>query len=213
MRTFARFILQAVGLITILSIILGFCLLFFAGYWMDVNEDPIKAEYILPLAGNGHRLIKAAELYRAGYAPTILISNAIQLPPSRLSKLKWKMGYPKHSRDQFNKLLLNILGAQSAKLEPFGNGHISTVEEVEALKIHLNGLTPRILVVTSPYHARRAKMIFKEILPECSISVTVTDDGTFEQRWWKDQTSAQNLIMEFAKTAHYLVGGVFRSTD
>jgi len=180
---------------------------------MDVNEEPIKADYILPLAGNKHRFIKAAELYRAGYAPNILISNAVQHPPSRLSKLKLKMGYPKYSRDQFNMLLLKILGAESAKLEVFGDGHISTMEEIEALKVHLNGQTPSILVVTSPYHARRAKMIFEDILPGCTVHVAVTDEGAFEQQWWNDQQSAQHLIMEFAKTAHYLMGGVFRSTD
>jgi uncharacterized SAM-binding protein YcdF (DUF218 family) len=180
---------------------------------MDVNEKPIKADYILPLAGNRHRLIKAAQLYNSGYAPIILISNAIKYPPSKLTQLKWEIGYPKYTNEQLNALLLKKLGAQSAILEPFGNGHISTVEEVEALKAHLNGKTPRILVVTSPYHARRAKMIFEEMLPDCTVSITVTDEGAFKKRWWKDQVSAQNLVMEFAKTMHYLMGGVFRSTD
>jgi len=212
-KSFTRFILQTIGMATITAILLGFCLLAFAGHWMAVNEKPTKADYILPLAGDNHRLIKAAELYRSGYASTILISNARHLPPSHLLQLKWKMGYPNYSSDQFNSLLLGLLGAQSAKLESFGDGHISTMEEVEALKTHLNGQTPRILVVTSPYHARRAKMIFEEILPECAVSVTVTDEDSFDQKWWKDQKSAQNLIMEFAKTAYYLMGGVFRSTD
>lgn len=213
MRTFTRFIFQTTGLITIATILLGIGLLTFAERWMTINEEPMKADYILPLAGDKHRLIRAAELYNLGYAPTILISNAEHIPPSRLQKLMWKMGYPKYTGKQFNALLLKELGAQSAKLEPFGDGHISTVEEVEALKAHLNGQTPRILVVTSPYHARRAKMIFEEILPECTLSVTTTEEGSFAHKWWKNQRSAQNLILEFAKTAHYLMGGVFRSTD
>ena len=213
MRTFIRFILQATGLITITALLAGIGLLAFAGHWMNVNEEPIKADYILPLAGDKHRLIKAAELYNSGYAPIILISNAIKYPPSRLQKLMWEMGYPKYANGQFNALLLKELGAQAAQLEPFGDGHISTMEEVEALKAHLNGQTPRILVVTSPYHARRTKMIFEEILPECTVSIIVTDEGAFKQKWWKDQVSAQNLIMELAKTMHYITGGVFRSTD
>lgn len=208
-----RFILQATGLMTIVSLVLVVLLLTFAGSFMDIDEEPIKADYILPLAGDKHRLIKAAELYRSGYAPTILISNAIQYPPSRLDQLMWKLGYPKYSRDEFNTLLLKSLGLESPKLEMFGNGHISTVEEVEALKKHLNDPASRLLVVTSPYHARRAKMIFNEILPECTVRVTVTDEDHFDQDWWKNQRSAQNLIMEFAKTAYYLMGGVFRSTD
>lgn len=213
MRSFIRFTLQSIGLLTLTALLLGIGLLAFAGHWMNVNDEPIKADYILPLAGDKHRLIKAAELYNSGYAPAILISNAIEYPPSQLKKIMYKIGYPNNTRDQFDALLLKVLGAQSAQLEPFGNGHISTVEEVEALKKHFNGKTPRILVVTSPYHARRAKMIFEEIFPDSIIAVTVTNEDSFKKDWWKDQRSAQNLIMEFAKTAHYLMGGVFRSTD
>lgn len=123
------------------------------------------------------------------------------------------MGYPNYTREEYYDLLLPLLGAEKANIASFGNGHISTVEEAEALRFFLNGTTPKLLIVTSPYHARRAKMIFEEILPECEIAVTVTNIGAFETQWWKDQISAQNLIMEFAKTMHYMLGGVFRSTD
>lgn len=213
MTKIIRFTLQTIGALTILGALIGFGLMAFAGYWMNVNDEPFKANYILPLAGDGHRMLKAAELYRQGYASTILISNAIITPPKPLQKLHWKMGYPNYSREQYLDRLLPLVGAEAAELITFGNGHISTVEEAEALKRHLNGSTPSLLVVTSPYHARRAKMIFNEVFPDCDIRVTVTEEGAFETKWWKDQVSAQNLIMEFAKTMHYLLGGVFRSTD
>lgn len=213
MGRFIRFILQTIGALTLLGALVGFGLMAFAGYWMNVNDEPIKADYILPLAGDGHRMIKAAELYREGFAPAILLSKAKVYPPKPLTKLRWEMGYPNYSREEFVDRLLPLLGVNDAKLVPFGNGHISTVEEAEALKKHLNGTHPRLQIVTSPYHARRAKMIFEEVLPECKIAVTVTEVGAFKNKWWKDQISAQNLIMEFAKTVHFLFGGVFRSTD
>lgn len=213
MGKFVRFILQAIGLLSVLGILAGFCMLAFAGYWMDVNDEPIKADYILPLAGDGHRIIKAAELYKQGYAPTILLSNAIIRPPSRLKQLHWKMGYPKYSRTRYLGLLLPLLGVSSAQLEEFGKGHVSTVEEAEALRAHLGPRNVKLLIVTSPYHARRAKMIFEKILPNSTIAVTVTDEDSFDRSWWNDQSAAQNLVMEFAKTIHYMLGGVFRSTD
>ncbi|MGL1862213.1 MAG: YdcF family protein [Pseudodesulfovibrio sp.] len=213
MVKFIRFTLQALGALTLLTLVVSFGMLLFAGHWMDVNDEPIKTDFILPLAGNDNRLISAAELYKKGYAPVILISNAVTHPHTRLERLEWKMGYPKHSRTQYQTLILQTLGADSAKLESFGNGHISTVEEAEALRKHLNSKKASLLIVTSPYHARRAKMIFEKILPDCRIAVTTTEEGAFERSWWKDQTSAQNLIMEFAKTMHYLLGGAFRSTD
>ena len=117
MRAVIRFILQATGLITIIILLAGIGLLAFAGHWMDVNDEPIKADYILPLAGNKHRLIKAAELYNSGYAPIILISNSAKYPTSRLKQLMWKMGYPNYTDEQFNALLLKELGAQSRSEE------------------------------------------------------------------------------------------------
>lgn len=213
MRRLAGIFLQIVGAFSLLSFVIAAGSILFAGYWMDLNEEPVTADYILPLAGDGHRMIKAAELYRQGYAPAILLSNARQLPPTRQQRLHWQMGYPRYSREQYLSLLLPLLGVESARLEEFGNGHISTVEEAEALRRHLNDNKVTLLIVTSPYHARRAKMIFEDILPESTIVVTTTREGGFEKRWWAKQTSAQNIIIELAKTLHYLAGGVFRSTD
>ena len=213
MRRFFGFILQAVGALTLLGLLATFALLAFAGQWMAVDEKPVMSDYILPLAGNGNRWIKAAELYNEGYAPVILASEAEVPPPSRLSNLHHRMGLPQFSRREYRSRLLSLLGAGDAPLESFGHGHISTVEEAEALREHLAGRPVSLLIVTSPYHARRAKMIFKDILPDCRITVVSSDEDTFGADWWKDQRSAQNLVMEFAKTVHYLAGGVFRSTD
>ncbi|QJB57593.1 YdcF family protein [Pseudodesulfovibrio sp. zrk46] len=208
-----RLILQMVGALTILGALATFILLAFAGSWMKVNDSPIKADYILPLAGDQHRMLKAIEFYKQGYAPIILISNALKRPPSPLQQLHWEMGYPNYSREEYYSRLIPLLGINNIQLEEFGHGHISTMEEAEALKKHLKGKNKRLLIVTSPYHARRAKMIFMEILPDCDIVVASTEIGSFKKKWWTDQISAQTLVMEFAKTLHYLLGGVFRSTD
>lgn len=213
MGKFIRTLCTIIGSLAITGAILGVIILAFAGHWMRVNEPPVKADYIFPLAGNDNRLLKAAELFNKGYAPAILISRPRILPPEPIDELLPLMGYPQYTRDEFISRLLGVLGAESAKLEPFGNGHTSTVEEVEALKKHFNGRKPSILAVTSPYHARRTKMILEDIMPEYDITVTISDDGVFKTDWWRDQDSAQYLIMEFAKTAHYMLGGAFRSTD
>lgn len=213
MKKFVRYSLQAIGALTVLTLIAGLCTVTFAGFWMNVDETPTQADYILPLAGDRHRMIKAAEFYREGYAPVILLSNAKQLPPSRLQKLQWEMGYPNYSREQYLDILLRKLGAANAHLEEFGNGHTSTVEEAEALRVFLDGKPAKLLIVTSPYHAKRAEMIFKETLPHCTITMATTEEGAFEKWWWKDQNSAQLLTMEFMKTIHYLLGGVYRSSD
>ncbi|MDD3310709.1 YdcF family protein [Pseudodesulfovibrio sp.] len=213
MLRLVRLFLQCVGTLTILSLLVVWGLLAYADRWMRVNDQPVKSDYILPLAGDPHRWITAADLYSRGYAPVILESMARRTPPSRLEKLYISQGRPNYTFEQRLAMILNAEGVPNARLEPFGNGHISTREEAEALRDHLRGRTVSLLIVTSPYHARRARMIFRDVLPDCRITMVSTKEGSFWDAWWKDQDSAQLLVMEFAKTVYYLLGGVYRSTD
>jgi len=206
-------LLQWIGGLTLVTGIALFLLLASAGYWMHVDEEVNNTDFILPLAGDAQRMIKAIELYKKGIAPTILVSNAWKEPPSQLQKIEWEMGYPNYSDTEFLKKLLELMGAGKAHLEIFGNGHVSTVEEAEALKKHLDGKSVSLLIVTSPSHALRAKMVYKKTLPKCRITITTTNEGAFDTAWWRHQKDAQNLLLELLKTVHYLVGGVFRSTD
>lgn len=208
-----RLILQTVGAATILGMIAMAGLLFWAAHWLDVNDAPQKADCIVPLAGDAHRLFKAAELYEQGYAPTVMLSRAKVDPLSRLGKLERELGHPSYKPYEFEHKVLEFLGVPPARIEEFGNGHISTLEEAEALKRHLPKADVTLLLVTSPYHARRAKMIFQGIFPQAKILVCVPPEGAFKKQWWKDQRSAQNIVMELVKTSHYLMGGAFRSTQ
>jgi len=208
-----RNLLAVIGGLTVAGTVFAVAVLAFAGHWMRVNEQPVKADYIFPLAGDMNRMVKAAELYKEGYAPAILMSRPRVLPPEPLDMIKPLMGYPDYDLYEFVERLLKALNADSAIVEPFGNGHTSTVEEIEALKQHFGDKKPSLLVVTSPYHARRAKMIMNDLLPEYDITVSVSDDGAFRDDWWRDQDSARYLVLEFAKTLYYMAGGAFRSTD
>lgn len=213
MTPLLRLLLQGVGALTLVALLAAWGLCLFAGHWMRVNETPVRSDYILPLAGDKHRLIKAAELYRQGNAPTILVSLAYDPPPDHLKRLEWAMGFPRYTKIEYARRLYAELGIPDAPLEPFGHGHISTVEEAEALRAHLKGRAVGLLIVTSPSHARRAKMIFEHELPDCRITLVSTEDGRFADDWWKVQRDAQLVVMEFAKTLHYLLGGAFRSSD
>lgn len=206
--------LQTVGAVTLLGGLILCIAMFFAGQWLQVDDGPAKADYILPLAGDGNRNIFAAELHHQDWAPKLLVSLA-QIPaPTPYDLLKTRMGFPKFdSQRDWYETMYRILGVDQDDLEFFGNGHISTVEEAEALRAHLGAAPVRLLLVTSPYHARRAKTIFEDIYPEAEIRMIVSPDQNFRKRWWTDQQSAQMVVLETAKTLHYLLGGVYRSTD
>lgn len=212
MKSF-RLFLQFVGSLTTIGIFVLLALIFWGAAWMQVDDIPKKAECIVPLAGDLHRLFRAAELHEAGYAPVVMLSRSRRYPPSRLDKLEWELGHPRYAPYEFERIVLEYNGVPRTAIREFGDGHISTVEEAEALKKHLGRDDGTLLLVTSPYHARRAKMIFQDIFPEADILVSVPPEGTLKETWWRDQVSAQNMVLELAKTLHYLLGGVFRSTD
>ncbi len=203
--------LQLIGLCTVLTVVIGVLALFRLAAWFQYQDTPQKADYILPLAGDAHRLIEAARLYREGYASKILISKARVRPPTRFAKLRWELGYPKIDKVEFRLRLMALLGVPAGAMQPFGKGHISTVEEAEALRLFLGGRPGKIIIVTSAYHVRRAKLIFQDVMPGSIFLAVAPAEGRMKRRWWTHQFSAEQTIMETAKLAHYLLGGVFRS--
>lgn len=213
MKKLFSWTIKLLGTLTLAGIIAAGIGFFVMGSWLQLDEQPRKADYILPLAGDELRLIRAAELFNQGYAQTILVSNSREHPHTRLDRTRAQLGWPQMTREQYRRGILNTQGVDWGETRTFGNGHISTVEEAEALREFLQGKKATLLVVTSPPHARRAEIILEDTLPDCDIIMTTTPEGKFPEKWWTDQRSAQNIVLESAKLLHYWLGGAFRSTD
>jgi uncharacterized SAM-binding protein YcdF (DUF218 family) len=69
----------------------------------------------------------------------------------------------------------------------------------------------KILIVTSRYHARRARLIFRRLLPGADIRVVGPQDRDY-RHWWRDRELADQGVLEVAKLVYFLVGGRFLST-
>lgn len=214
MKRFLGTLLKLIGGLTLALALAGFAGMYLAGEWMQVHDEPRQADYILPLAGDNHRYLHAADLYKRGLAPAILISIPASSPPSPLHGIYRELGYPDFGDTlSFAKAFFGVLGVPERALVPFGDGHLSTVEEAEALRDFLGPGPHTILAVTSPYHARRAKLVLTRTLPDCEIVMTTTPYEHFEKRWWADYHTAPKVVLEAAKCVYYLLGGVFRSGD
>jgi uncharacterized SAM-binding protein YcdF (DUF218 family) len=212
---FVKFIrcgLQVTGLVTILVMVAGVGAFLFLAPWLQYQDQPERAEYIVPLAGDWERLMKAAELYRQGLAPKILLSNEQIRPLSRVQEVAVKIGYPRIDPLKFRLQLLEYYEVPRDAVESFGHGHISTVEEAEALKQFLGDRTGTVILVTSPYQARRAKMIFERVIPTVRWIILWPPDERLSDRWWSDQDSALRAVGEMTKLSYYWVGGAFRAT-
>jgi uncharacterized SAM-binding protein YcdF (DUF218 family) len=178
--------------------------LFYAGGWLSAADRPLKADAIVVLGGDFSRPFQAADLYRRGLAPRIYVSA-----PARKSdyRLLDESGIPYPRDEDVMRQGLIKKGVPASAIEFLGKDLISTAAEAQAARALFAKRAPRLLVVTSPYHLRRARMIFSDALPLASIRMIATSYDSFPSSWWKDQDAARNVLLELAKITFYRLGG------
>ena len=209
MRPFS-FLLKLIGLVTVVCVAGGAILLGLAGYWLTSDDDPEKADAVVVLAGGFARPLYAADLYLEGYVPYVYFANP---PLSEKTLLLRRAGVPMPRHAEVYRRLLLDKGVPGRDMRIYGENVISTAEEAEALARVLGDAQVKLLLVTSPYHVRRAKLTFERALPNAEILALGTPYEEFPRRWWTSRTAAVDVVLETAKFIHYLVGGRFRYAD
>ncbi|MCX7310351.1 MAG: YdcF family protein [Alphaproteobacteria bacterium] len=211
MLKFIRIALQVIGALTVLAVIAAALTTVVLGQWLQYQPPIEKADYLVPLAGDDNRLLTAIELYKQGYAPILLLSNAHVPPPGRAEKLQSELGHAAPHPYKLRQEILDHFGVPAQATAEFGQGHISTVGEAESLRQLLGDRPVKVLLVTSPFHARRAAMIFKSVMPRAQFLVAVTPEYRLSDPWWSEQTSALLTMSEAMKLTFFWLGGAFRT--
>ena len=203
-------ILAATGVLAIVTTLATIIFLFYAADWLREQSAPTAADAVVVLAGPTERALYAAELFKAGYAHQILVSR-----PAREQSLLVldKLGIAFPQMDEIYREVLVRSGVPADRIRFFGSGSTSTYEEAKALADLTRDTRPALLVVTSPYHVRRAAMILHgaEGLAAARIVVVGTPYESFPARWWTSQDAARNLLLELVKIAFYRMGGRFEA--
>ena len=205
--------LKFIGFVAILSVfVVGFGL-FFAGYWLQTEDEIVETDTtdaIVVLGGSYFRPLYAADLYNEGYAPIIYVSKTRNKKSADILK-SVDINLP--PQEEIYRRLLQKRGVPEPAIRFFGESVISTAQEAEGLKDLLGNESKKLILVTSPYHVRRAKLVFEDTLPKCTILATGTPYQSFPKRWWTTQYSALKVVNETIKTLFYLAGGRFSSKD
>ncbi len=191
---FTRFILIAGTL---------FCFLFLlraAGSYLVVSSELEYANAIVVLSGGDEsRMQEALELYNDKYSPLIILTETGNVVE----------GYDYlHSFDMRIELLNN--GIPSGNILLTDQKATSTQEEAEAVK---RLLTSRQLVscivVTDPYHTRRAYLIFRDTFKDTGIKVMIhpTSPHWFNANtWFLKLDGWRFVILEYIKLFSYKLG-------
>lgn len=173
--------------------------------WLNDSDAPERADAIVVLADDPSRAFQAADLYLQGYAKQVYLTEP---RPRRYAALLAEHGIAlPRSEDLFRRVLLER-GVPEAAIHTLGRNLVSTRAEAETVRAELAG-SPKLLVVTSPYHIRRARMIFTDALPGRELRFVGSRYEPYPVRWWTDQTTAGDVMNELAKTLFYLAGGRF----
>ena len=170
------------------------------GHILDV-EDPLRpADTIVALSGDtGARTETAVDLWKRRYAPIIIFAGASEDPNSVASGELMK-------RDAI------AMGVPEAAIlvEPSSN----TTQEnallvAELMKSH--GLASAILV-TSPYHQRRASDLFAKEFAPAKLTFTnypARDPQWDPNTWWLREPSRTRTAVELAKLSVEVMSSTF----
>ena len=163
-------------------------LLRFIGESLVVEDLLEKSDAIIVLSDDnfyGDRATRAAELFRQNLAPVVVASGVRLRPNASIAELMThdliERGVPKE----------NIL--------PFPQDADNTREEAESLrKLSQSKSWKNVIVVTSNYHTRRAKYIFKRVFPETvAIRIASARDGDFDPaHWYEHRKSIKRFTHE-----------------
>jgi uncharacterized SAM-binding protein YcdF (DUF218 family) len=161
----------------------------FAGESWIVDETLDHADAIIVLSDDNFyadRVTRAAELMRDGKAPLVVASGRRLRPYAGIAELM--------QHDLIER------GVAKERILVFPHDADSTREEAEALA---NFVTEKkwttVLLVTSNYHTRRARYVFRKIFPgNVQLAVVSARDGDFDpQRWWEKRKSLKYFTREF----------------
>lgn len=171
-----------------------------AGYALIHSDTPVKADIIVVLAGDiqGHRIEKAAQLIKAGYATQALVSG----PP----------GMYGFNESDLAVRFIEQEGYPSAWFIPFPDPSHSTKEESHYILAELRRRGVRsFLLVTSDYHSGRARRIFLATERQTGYApefrtVTAPDEFFRPDSWWRDREAQKTVFIEYWKTLATAVG-------
>jgi uncharacterized SAM-binding protein YcdF (DUF218 family)/glycosyltransferase involved in cell wall biosynthesis len=179
-------------------------LVWFAGDQLAVRHDPKKVDAIVVFSGDGEssyinqsyqrRALDAIHYFKSGYAPLIILSSGKDQTISEVEIIR--------------SLLINRqVSDRSIKI--LNRYPRSTFENVTLVKdILIKNNVSSILLITSPYHSRRALWVWRRVMPELNVLAPVVIDTPKSQPQWSANIDQIRVICyEYAAIVYYWFKG------
>ena len=157
------------------------------GFWV-AGDSPESSDAIVILGNDdydGDRAARAAELFKAGWAPHIIASGQYFRPYASAADLE--------SHD------LTEHGVPANAIIKLPHRARDTREEAIEISNALSSHSwKKVLIVTSNYHTRRARYIFQRTLPPGSeFHVIAAHDPAYDpDSWWRTRSGVKIFFRE-----------------
>jgi uncharacterized SAM-binding protein YcdF (DUF218 family) len=172
-------------------------------------EDPLaRADVIVILAGTtAERPLEAADLYREGHAPLVMLTHGLVEPAVRMLR---ERGIALPTEADMNRQVLERSGVPADAILLLPQLHDNTAQEGETLRqMAAERGWRRVIVVSSKYHLRRAGFALRRELGANGVEVVMRGsryDPSNPDRWWESRHDWRWMLSELPKFAAYVVG-------
>ncbi len=169
------------------------------GSFLIVKDTLQTADLIHMLGGDVERIDYGIELYKQGYGGKILLTGGrVELPLVNTTYSHLAREYAESKGVPANGILQHESTATS------------TFEEVLELQeiLHHDASVQSIIIVSSPYHLRRARWIFNKTLKhrvKLQFVPVPFEKSRHKERWWTTELSLQAVVNEYLKLPFYIL--------
>jgi len=172
-------------------------------------EDPLEtADAIFVFAGTRvERPLEAFDLYRAGYAPRVVVTRAVAEQAILLAE---RRGVRLASDFDLNREMLRQLGLPDSALITPERIHDNTAQEAQTLRALATQYHWRkVILVSSKYHMRRVGLACRREMKGTGVQLIRRGsryDLSTPDRWWRRRSDIRWLLSEVPKLAAYEMG-------
>jgi uncharacterized SAM-binding protein YcdF (DUF218 family) len=160
----------------------------FAGEFWVLDEPAKQSDALIVLGDDNYaadRAFKAADLYRAGVAPVVVVSGRMLRANVSVADVM------AHDLQSF--------GVPASSIVKLTHRAQNTQEEAtEVARLVQSRAWRRVQVVTSNYHARRVRLIYERVLPRgVTLQVSGARDSEFDPlHWWETRQGEKLFLSE-----------------
>jgi uncharacterized SAM-binding protein YcdF (DUF218 family) len=200
-RFVRRFLVVVAFLIAIAILVFRSTVANAAARFLISSDPPEKADLLYILGGNYLvRAPAAAALYRQGWVHKILLARE----PSGYDE----NGRPKENFTDITRRILTENSVPASHITEFfpAAGVRSTADEAHALRLYLAAYpASKILLVTSAFHSRRARMALSRAVPSGTriVLVAVNDPDCTLAKWRETAYCRNKVETEWVKFVYY----------